>query len=155
MNKWRKLRGLSWPERRLLAQAAVALPAVAALIRLRGLRQCQTFLARLAPVGNNGGPVTGESAEALARTVARMVRAAAAYGPYRANCLQRSVALWWFLRRRGLASDVRIGTRTRAGRFEAHAWVEFGGVALNERRDVRADFTPFDRSINPPEARYS
>ena len=155
MNRWRKVWRLSQAERWLLVQAAFALPAVAALIRLKGLRECQATLARLAPTGDNRRPAAGVPAEALAHTVTRMVAAAAAHGPYRANCLQRSVALWWLLRRRGLTSELRIGTRTHAGRFEAHAWVEFDGMVLNESRDVLARFTPFDRSVNPSEARYS
>ena len=30
------------------------------------------------------------------------------------------------------------------GRFEAHAWVERQGVALNDRADIGRDFAPFD-----------
>src|SRR5215207_9853335 len=153
MNRWRKLRGLSWPERRLLVQAAVALPAVAALIRLKGLRRCQALLARLTPVAHNPGPRADGPAESLARTVVRIVTAAAAHGPYRANCLQQSVTLWWLLRRRGLESDLRIGTRKRDGHFDAHAWVEFSGRALNESRGVGARYAVFERPINSPGAR--
>jgi hypothetical protein len=153
MNKWRKLRGLSWPERRLLLQAAVALPAVAALIRVKGLRRCQALLARLTPAANGPGPKADGSAESHARTVVRVVAAAAAHGPYRANCLQQSVTLWWLLRRRGLESELRIGTRKEGGRFDAHAWVEFQGLTLNESRDVHARYTAFEQPVNPSGAR--
>ena len=153
MNRWRKLRGLSWPERRLLVQAAVALPAVAALIRLKGLRRCQALLARLTPVAHNPGPRADGPAESLARTVVRIVTAAAAHGPYRANCLQQSVTLWWLLRRRGLESELRIGTRKEDGRFDAHAWVEFDGRVLNEGRDVGARYAAFDLPVNSPGTR--
>jgi hypothetical protein len=152
MNRWRKLRGLSWAERLLLAQAAVALPAVAALIRVKGLKGCQALLARLSPVANPGLRADG-SAESLARGVVRIVTAAAAHGPYRANCLQQSVTLWWLLRRRGLEGELRIGTRKRDGHFDAHAWVEFSGRALNESRDVGARYAVFERPINSPGAR--
>jgi len=153
MNKWRKLRGLSWPERRLLVQAAVALPAVAALIRIKGLRRCQTLLARLTPLVHHSRLQADGSAEWRARSVVRIVTAAAAHGPYRANCLQQSVTLWWFLRRRGLESDLRIGTRKRDGHFDAHAWVEFSGRALNESRDVGVRYVVFEGPINSPGAR--
>jgi hypothetical protein len=153
MNKWRKLRGLSWPERRLLLQAAVALPAVAALIRVKGLRRCQALLARLTPAANGPAPQAGGSAESRARAVARVVTAAAAHGPYRANCLQQSVTLWWLLRRRGLESELRIGTRKNDGRFDAHAWVEFRGLALNESRDVHARYNAFEQPVNSSGAR--
>ncbi len=150
MSKWRKLRGLSWPERRLLVQAAVALPAVAALIRMRGLRKSQAFLARLTPAVNNSGPEADGPAEPLARSVVRIVTAAAAHGPYRANCLQRSVVLWWLLRRRGVETELRIGTRKEDGCFNAHAWVELSGRALNESRDVGVRYAAFDQPINFP-----
>ena len=152
MSKWRKLRGLSWPERLLLVQAGVALPAVAALIRVRGLKGCQALLARLSPPASPGRGADGP-AESLARGVVRIVTAAAAHGPYRANCLQQSVTLWWLLRRRGLEGELRIGTRKRDGQFDAHAWVEFCGRALNESRDVGARYAVFERPINSPGAR--
>jgi len=155
MDKWRKVWRLSWSERRLLVGAAFLLPIVAALIRLRGLRGCQSILARLAPVRNNPNLIAHSSGESLARTVARIVRAAAVHGPYKANCLQQSVTLWWLLRRKGLESDLRIGARTGPSGFEAHAWVEFGGLSLNESRDVHSRYTAFDGSINPSEARPS
>ena len=155
MSKWRKVWRLSWPERWLLLRAVFVLPAVAALVRLGGVRRCQTILARLSPVGKKSHYVEGESAEALARTVARMVRAASAHGPFHANCLQQSLTLWCLLRRRGIMGDLRIGTRKEEGRFEAHAWIEFAGVALNESRDVHARFTAFDQPLPPPEARLS
>ena len=153
MSKWHKLRGLSRPERLLLVQAAVALPAVAVLIRVKGLGPCQRLLARLTPAAMKSATGADGSAESLARAVGRIVTAAAAHGPYRANCLQRSVVIWWLLRRRGLEGELRIGARKEGGRFDAHAWVEFSGRALNESRDVGARFAVFERPVNFPGAR--
>src|SRR5947207_11804787 len=48
------------------------------------------------------------------------------------TCLPKSLALAWFLRRWGSDANVCIGTRKDNGRFEAHAWVEVAGVAINE-----------------------
>ena len=45
------------------------------------------------------------------------------------TCLPKSLALAWMLRGSGVAADVRIGVKT-AGQFEAHAWVECNGVAV-------------------------
>jgi hypothetical protein len=155
MSKWLKVWRLSQSERLLLAQSAFALPAVAVLIRIKGLRRCQAALARLTPVASPSGPEADGSGEQRARAVARMVGAAAAHGPFRANCLQQSVTLWWLLRRRGLHSDLRIGTRKGDECLEAHAWVEFRGVTLNESRDVHARYTAFEQPVNPSEVRYS
>jgi hypothetical protein len=84
-----------------------------------------------------------------------MVRAAAAHGPFKANCLQQSVTLWWLLRRRGLEGELRIGTRKEGGRFDAHAWVEFSGRALNESRDVGVRYAAFDRPFDSSGARQN
>src|SRR5829696_5839561 len=119
MSRWQKFWGLSWAERALLVEATLLLPAVAAIISLRGLRRGQSALGRMAPVRGNPDLGAHASDEPLARAVARMVRAAAAHGPYKANCLQQSVTLWWLLRRNGLESDLRIGTRKGAAGFEA------------------------------------
>ena len=70
-----------------------------------------------------------EEAEAVARAVSHVAR----FGPVRARCLVRAVALSRMLRARGIAgSVVRIGVRRTASEFDAHAWVELGGVALGE-----------------------
>jgi hypothetical protein len=108
-------------------------------------------LARFAPERCVG---TGVSSEQSARGVARIVRVAAAHGPYRANCLQQSVTLWWLLRRRGVAGDLRIGTRKGAQGLEAHAWIEVCGRALNESPDVHVRYQPFEESINLAGAKY-
>lgn len=153
MSKWHKAWRLSWPELLLLIQSGLGLPAVAVLIRLKGLRECQASLARLTPAVTLSGPGADLTDEQRARAVARIVRAAAAHGPFKASCLQQSVTLWWFLRRHGLESDLRIGTRKEGGRFDAHAWVEFSGRALNESRDVRVRYAAFDRSFDSSGAR--
>src|SRR5215207_5385390 len=153
MSKWRKLWRLSGSELLLLVQSGFALPAVAALIRIKGLRNCQASLARLTRAASHSGAEALGPDEQHARAVARMVRAAAAHGPFRANCLQQSVTLWWLLRRRGLESGIRSGTRKEGGRFDAHAWVEFQGLALNESRDVHTRYTAFEQPVNSPGTR--
>ena len=150
-NKWRQFQQLCWRERFVLAQALVLLPLNSLALRLVGFRRLQSALARLTPLA--GSPVE-ESAErqiAQARIVARMVRAAAWYSPFRASCLLQSLTLWWLLRRQELASELRIGVRTEADRLEAHAWVEYRGVILNDRDDVHQRFTAFEGAIVPRE----
>jgi hypothetical protein len=76
-----------------------------------------------------------------------MVHAAARYGLVQPTCLEKSLALWWFLGRRGMASSLRIGTRKDGGRLEAHAWIEFGGSALNETSGSLRSYAPFDAPL--------
>ena len=138
-NNWRKFLGLSPAERRLFLAAALLLPAVALALRLVGLRRSQAALARLAPRGRPAAP--GRAADA-----ARMVLAASRHAPCRADCLRRSLVLWWLLRRAGLDAELRIGVRKQDGQLEAHAWVELGGRPL----EVWADERPFVPFAAPP-----
>jgi transglutaminase-like putative cysteine protease len=50
------------------------------------------------------------------------------------TCLPKSIALAWMLRGMGVDATVRIGVRIDAG-FEAHAWVESNGVAVESVPD--------------------
>ena len=68
------------------------------------------------------------------------------YSPLEAGCLVESLTLWWTLRRRGIAADLRLGVRTFVGPLQSHAWVEYQGVPLNDADDVRLVFEPFDLS---------
>jgi hypothetical protein len=65
-----------------------------------------------------------------------MVRVAATYGPFRAKCLPRAIVLWSMLRRAGVAAELRLGVRHGDRGFEAHAWVEVGGVHLDEQPEA-------------------
>ena len=142
---WRKWRDLPAPDRRLVLRLVALLPSVAAAIRIFGLRRVCRFLSR--------HPVIGEGATAPdvqgAREAARLVNAAAFRIPGRPNCLTRSVTLWWILRRRAIGSALRIGVRTAAGRFEAHAWVELAGLVLNDDPDIAQRFSPFEGTNLP------
>lgn len=76
-------------------------------------------------------PPAGELARAHA--LARAVRRVARYGLTRPLCLVRSVALLRLLHAAGLqAAELRVGVRREGASLLAHAWVELGGVALDD-----------------------
>lgn len=142
MTKLRKFRKLSRFERKLLLQAFFLLPATALAFRLFGLKHLR---ATLPPIPNSETKQAETLAQAQnAQCIARMVRIAATHGFRRASCLVQSLVLWRLLRRHGIASELRIGTRKAENQFQAHAWVECGGVPLNDSGDVRDSFTAFD-----------
>lgn len=62
--------------------------------------------------------------------LAWLVDVAGRYAPAGATCLKRSLVLSWLLRRRGIATTLRIGVARRDGRIEAHAWLERDGQAI-------------------------
>lgn len=75
--------------------------------------------------------------EALAAEIGAMVARVAAVLPFRARCLQQSIAVRRMLLRRGFRVSVYLGvSRSRADRAApelgraAHAWVEAGGQVV-------------------------
>ena len=154
MNKLGKFWQLPYSERALFAHSLVLLPLHGVALRLVGFRRWLAILTALAPTNGRLVAATNETAFRQALTVARLVKAAATHGLYRANCLPQSLATWWLLRRRGIESDLCIGARKVDERLEAHAWVEYSGGVLNDSADVQQRFTPFDRVVIPREVRY-
>ena len=51
------------------------------------------------------------------------------------------------LRRNGIDSELRIGVRRGDGAFQAHSWVEYAGLVLNDWEGQRREFRAFGRSI--------
>ena len=51
------------------------------------------------------------------------------------------------LARKGITSDLRVGVHKDEGKFEAHAWVECGGAALNELEPRHQHFQAFDAAL--------
>ncbi|HEY7910456.1 MAG TPA: lasso peptide biosynthesis B2 protein [Blastocatellia bacterium] len=146
MNRWRKFRQLSLTEQSTFIQAVFMLPFMALALRLIGLTRCQAALSRSLRSYEAQSKMPVDIIQ-QARATARMLSLANRNGLYKANCLQRSVALWWLLGRQGIESSVSVGVRKRADKLEAHAWVECSGVVLNDRDDIHESYAPFDRAV--------
>jgi len=80
----------------------------------------------------------------------RMVQAAGRYGISRPTCLEESLTLWYLLRDQGVAADLRIGVRKQTGKFEAHAWVEHDGQALNQIEEAHRHYVAFEGEFSAP-----
>ena len=76
--------------------------------------------------------------------IAKMVTVAANHGPYRANCLKKSLITWWLLAKKGIQSELKIGVNKQEGNFNAHAWVEFHGAVVNDAADIEKRFSLFN-----------
>ena len=142
----KRLRSLSWAERWLLVETLPVTVAMAIGLRLRGYRRLTALLERTAPLD---GPPPREAAETVAERamrIAAVVDVALRRGPFSGTCLERSLSLWWLLRRRGVESDLRLGVR-RDGEFEAHAWVEVDGVVLNDRSEPGGRYARIDTAV--------
>lgn len=115
------------------------------MLRMAGFARCRTLVSRIARPAATADSTAGHLDKA--RMSARLVQIAAARGVYRASCLPQSLVLWWLLKRQGMEAALRIGVRKVADRFEAHAWVEHGGVVLLDDADVHERYAAFDRAL--------
>jgi hypothetical protein len=144
----RRFRALEPNARGLFLRAAVLLPFISLSLRLRGFRATQLSLQKRLAKALTG--ISDQSSRAQAASIAltaRMVRSAAHRSWGSPACLEQSLALWWLLGRQGIASSVRIGTRKSEAKFEAHAWVECDGVAINEPEDAHKHYAAFDEAF--------
>ncbi|MBP0020296.1 MAG: lasso peptide biosynthesis B2 protein [Cyanobacteria bacterium SBLK] len=143
--KWTTLKELPPRSRSLLLRAFFGLIFVAIALPLSGLKTTQKILSQLPQQSLTLSDT--EQGQRVEDTAA-MVKIAARYCRFLSNCLKKSLVLWQLLRWQGIESELRIGVRRDRGQFEAHAWVEYQGIALNEVQDVRRDFATFDRPIH-------
>lgn len=135
---------LSWVDWAFVGRVVVLLPPVEFMLKRRGLKQSYATLARWGGEPGRTAATLDDPAERAAHLGSLFDLANRRYSFHEATCLPASLLLWWLLRRRGIAADLCIGARTLTGEFEAHAWVEFEGVVLNDDQEVRDIYFPFD-----------
>ena len=153
---WERLRrfsALERPARSLFLRATVLLPLVALSLRWRGFRATQATLQR--SLLNDNQEREAALVSKSAAMIAHMVNAADRHGLVHPSCLAKSLTLWWLLARQGISSHLRIGIRKKEEKFEAHAWVERDGIALNEPDEHHHHYAAFDAAFSspPPEER--
>jgi hypothetical protein len=142
MANWRTFSRLTGHERRIVLEAATGLIATWAGLRLVGFRRWKGVLQWTAP--RKALATSENNSHSTVADVLRMEEAAARNLFFSTNCLEQSLVVWWLLRRRGIAADLRIGARKDQQRFEAHAWVEFRGMALGSGGEDHLHFVPFE-----------
>jgi hypothetical protein len=149
--RFRRFSALQRPARNLFLRALVLLPLVALSLRWRGFRVTQVTLQRF--LSNPSKETEAVPTSECVALTAHMVNAADRHGLVHPSCLAKSMALWWLLGRQGIASHLRIGTRKENEKFEAHAWVERGGAALNEPDEHHHHYAAFDAALSalPPD----
>jgi hypothetical protein len=133
-------------ERRIAWRAAIGLTATWLGLRVFGFRRWKEFVAgqaRRAQRAKNGRKYSATSAN----RIVQLESAAARNLFFKTNCLEQSLALWPLLCRYGFLAELKIGARKHAEQFEAHAWVELDGRALNNEADEHREFIPFDGPV--------
>jgi len=141
--KLAKFLALSTEEKRVFLSAVLLLPLIWLVLRLFGLAHLQAWIDRV--------PFAARMQLSVAELsdIGALVNSAARYTPSPVTCLTRSLLLRWLLRRRGIASVLRIGVQLVEGRLDAHAWVEYQGVPINDAPDVGQRFAAFNETLSP------
>ena len=141
MKPLHRFRRLTGTERRVALEAATTLSVAWIAIRVAGFRICNALRDRSVSTRNmeTHSIATLESAQRIAHLTAVTARNLFV----RTTCLEKSLALCWMLRRRGMNPELRIGARKEETLFEAHAWVELNGIPLCDDGDQHSHFAPF------------
>jgi len=143
---FQRFRTLDSKAQKLFGHAVFLLPWVGASLRWRGFKRTQASLQqKLSSVRQQEA---ADVDDGLVQTVCRMVKAAGRYGIARPNCLEESLVLWYFLRRENVPAALRIGVRKSDAKFEAHAWVEYKGVALNHGEWTHPHYAAFESEFS-------
>ncbi len=140
---------LTWRDWGIFFQSWFLLPGVDWGLRLFSFRRVQDWALggkrqAFAHSPENGSAGLEASSLETARRVARQVGRAARNHLYPMSCLRRSLVLQHLLRRREIAAALRIGVRREDGMLQAHAWVEVGGVPIDEPEGIAAAFPPLN-----------
>lgn len=133
---------LTGAERKIVLEAATALPAAWLGLRIIGLDICKAEVAR--SVASKHSNSDGATAFESAQKVARLELATARHLFFRTTCLEQSLVLCWMLRRRGMNPSLRVGARKDSEIFEAHAWVELNGTVIGDAGGEHQHFEPFE-----------
>jgi hypothetical protein len=145
METWHRFRSLTGIERRIALEAAAALAATSLAMRVAGSNFCKAALSRTGRMADGNANAANRASDLeTANRIARLQAATARKLFFRANCLDRSLALCWMLKRRGMPAELRLGARKVANQLEAHAWVELRGSALGDAGEEHLHFVPFE-----------
>ncbi len=107
-------------------------------LAIGGFERTWSWIRRRAQVIEVAADVETTTVERLEHTVAM----AAALYPGRAQCLERSLLLYWCLRRRGIVAHYRMGVQSYP--FLAHAWIEYRGHPINDVPEHVRRFRPIE-----------
>jgi hypothetical protein len=150
---WRRYKALPAHEQKIAREAARRLTLTWFGLRALGFKRVRESAERFP---RSTRPVTDTSDAnpqiIAARMIARLVGSASRHLFFTPNCLVQSLALLEMLRRRGIAGELRVGARHESGAFEAHAWVEFAGIVLNDFVGEHRHFTPFETAATKSHA---
>lgn len=145
--KWRRFRNRPAEERPLILRAMILLPLTKIGLCVVGFRRWKDLVEKVSLTDRPPQSLHPAAQLEMARRITRAVRSSELHGPATPNCLERSMTLWWLLRRDGIEGELHIGARKSGPLLEAHAWVELDGQVLNDSVEVHNHYARFDAPI--------
>ena len=133
-------------------RAAVLLALIRIRLRVGGYKKTLQYLQKR--LNSRPFSFSDQQNTAVLEMTCRMLRAAEHYSPGDATCLAQSLLLWYLLEGQGISATLKIGVRKQSDKFEAHAWVEQNGIALNQLDQQHHHYAAFDSeqlTSSPPE----
>jgi hypothetical protein len=143
---FQRYRALDPEARSLFGRAVLLMPRVAFSLQLRGFKKTKESLEEKAH-GDSPYKEADNFASTAVKKTCRMVLASARYGFVKPTCLVESLTLWYLLHKQDIPAVLRIGVSKSTGKFEAHAWVEYEGEALNQHNEQHRHYAAFDSSF--------
>jgi transglutaminase superfamily protein len=134
-------------DRKLLIRSLLLLPAIHAALLMLGYTRLHTALQRMVPLGKGKASFSELEIMDVAQRIVQIVCIAAGHGIYKATCLRKSLLTWWFLREEGIEGQICFGVRLVGQNLEAHAWVEYQGMVLNDPQNTRLQFPPLSGTL--------
>ena len=128
--------------------AVIVSPIFSLGLRALGYKNLTAILLGLSPNPHNRLQERGASLHRSSQ-VGKIVNRASAFGWFKASCLERSLLLWWILRWFRIPTSVRVGIQRGDTQFIGHAWVEYDGIVVNDRRDVSQRYVVFPDKLSP------
>ena len=90
-----------------------------------------------------------EKPAAIIHRATRLVDMAARHHLYPMTCLRRALVLQRILAERGVSTQLQIGVRKIGEEIDAHAWLEYNKVKIDE---VEREDSHFTTLISPQES---
>ena len=123
----------------------ILLPLTALALKIKGFKSTKSIFSKLL-IKNNTHQIPESNQLTIAKNTSKMVSIAANHGPYRANCLKKTLVTQWLLNKKGIQTQLKIGVNKDERDLNAHSWLEFQGEILNDNADVNLRFSAFDSS---------
>jgi hypothetical protein len=120
----------------ILVQATILLPLTALALRFLSFSRISQMLSRQLVNSNDGEDL------ATAQMTASLVYRVANKLPVHSTCLSRSLVLSYILQSQHILNEIVIGVqKSPASPLTAHAWVQVDEIPLQQRSDVKAEYT--------------